>query len=236
MQNKRNMSGPNFWLALTLIALGVLFLLDNVGVIYIGSVWQYWPLILIAIGVTRLTSSSSRERSSATILIGVGVIFMLLNLDFLDWDTVWQFWPVVLILIGISIIYGRSRRSTETPTDRDLLADDHVDAVAIFGGVERKISSQNFRGGNTTAIFGGTELNLGRAKLAAGDNELDVFAMFGGVELKIPDEWHVIIRCVPIFGGCEDSRRNVNDEQIAKDRTLIVKGLVLFGGIEIKSA
>ncbi|HEX9652727.1 MAG TPA: DUF5668 domain-containing protein [bacterium] len=236
MEYKRNFSGANFWLALSLIALGVLFLLDNMDIIDIGSVWQYWPVILIAIGVTRFTSSNYRERSSATFMIGIGVIFLLLNLDFLDWHTIWQFWPVILILIGLSIIYGRSRRPAETIAESSALSDDHVDAVAIFGGNERIITSQNFQGGSTTAIFGGTKLHFGRTKLSPGDNVLEVLTMFGGVELLIPDDWNVIIKCMPIFGGCEDSRRKLTAEEIAKNKNLVIKGLVLFGGIHIKSA
>jgi predicted membrane protein len=157
-------------------------------------------------------------------------------LDYLRWRTVFQFWPVILILIGISIIYGRYRRASGASEAGEAISDDYIDAVAIFGGTERVVASQNFRGGNATAIFGGAKLNFGRAKLSAGENILDVFTLFGGTELHVPDDWNVIIKCVPIFGGCEDSRRKMNEEETAKNKTLIIKGLVLFGGIHIKSA
>ncbi len=236
MQSRRAVSGPNFWVAIILIAVGVLFLLDNLSLIDIGNIWDYWPVIFIASGVIRLTSSSHRERSSAIFLIAFGVIFLLLNLDYLRWRTVFQFWPVILIVIGISIIYGRYRRGSGAAEMEEAISDDHVDAVAIFGGNERVVTSQNFKGGNATAIFGGTKLHFGRAKLSASENVLDVFTMFGGTELHVPDDWNVIIKCVPIFGGCEDSRRKLNEEETTKNKTLVIKGLVLFGGIHIKSA
>jgi hypothetical protein len=37
--------------AIILIGLGVLFLLDEMGVLHFHRIWTFWPLILIAIGV-----------------------------------------------------------------------------------------------------------------------------------------------------------------------------------------
>lgn len=238
MECKRSLSGPNVWLAVAMIAIGVLFLLDNFGYFDIGSVWHFWPVILIAIGVVRLTSSNYRERGSATFLIGMGGIFLLLNMGFLDWHTIWQFWPVILIFIGISIIIGRYRRQSdaETKDAGGATSDNRIDAVAIFGGNERVVCSENFQGGNTTAIFGGTKLNFCRTKLSPGENVLDVLTMFGGVEILVPDDWNIVIKIMPIFGGSEDSRRQLNREETASNKTLVIKGLVLFGGLHIKSA
>ncbi|MGE5672543.1 MAG: LiaI-LiaF-like domain-containing protein [Mycobacterium leprae] len=36
---------------LILIALGVIFLLDNLGFFSWVSIWKFWPLILVALGV-----------------------------------------------------------------------------------------------------------------------------------------------------------------------------------------
>lgn len=37
--------------AFVLIGLGVLFLLDEIGVLHFHSLWRFWPLVLIAIGI-----------------------------------------------------------------------------------------------------------------------------------------------------------------------------------------
>jgi hypothetical protein len=42
-----------------LIGIGVLFLLDNLGILPLGEVLRYWPLILIGIGVYSLYSRLS---------------------------------------------------------------------------------------------------------------------------------------------------------------------------------
>ena len=42
---------------LILAGLGTLFLLDNLGYVDAGSVFRFWPLILIAIGASKMLRS-----------------------------------------------------------------------------------------------------------------------------------------------------------------------------------
>lgn len=109
-QPRRRGRGSIFF-ALLLIVLGVIFLLSNTGVIQ-GDVWslvaQFWPLLLIVIG---LDSIYKREGFVAsTFLIGTGVIFLLANLGFLSVNVlqmVLTLWPILLIAIGFDIMIGR---------------------------------------------------------------------------------------------------------------------------------
>jgi predicted membrane protein len=56
----------NLWWGLVLIALGVLFLLDNMNVIEFGeAIRTYWPALLILWGVSVLLRRSSRSAASA---------------------------------------------------------------------------------------------------------------------------------------------------------------------------
>jgi hypothetical protein len=46
--------------AVILIGLGVLFLLDELGILHFHNLWRFWPLVLIAIGVRVLMRRSGR--------------------------------------------------------------------------------------------------------------------------------------------------------------------------------
>jgi TM2 domain-containing membrane protein YozV len=48
--------------AVILIGLGVLFLLDEVGMLHFDWIWRFWPLILIAIGIRVLMQRQQRGR------------------------------------------------------------------------------------------------------------------------------------------------------------------------------
>ena len=114
---------------------------------------------------------------------------------------------------------------------------DFVDDVAIFSGTKKRINSSSFKGGRMTAIFGGSEVNMTRSRLAPGRNYLNVFFMFGGSEIVVPSDWNIVLEATPIFGGFSDQRYISRELQTGEgsDSVLIIKGLVIFGGAEIKS-
>ena len=111
---------------------------------------------------------------------------------------------------------------------------DFVDELAVFSGSERIITSNSFKGGKLTSIFGGTMLNLNKAGLDWGTNVLDVFVMFGGCDIRVPSDMNVKVKVTAIFGGFSDERKVINDNEANEGKELIIKGLVLFGGGEVK--
>ncbi|HHN47374.1 MAG TPA: hypothetical protein ENN08_00275 [Bacteroidales bacterium] len=82
------------------------------------------------------------------------------------------------------------------------------------------------------AIFGGSKLNMTKVVLAPGVNELEIVCVFGGVSLLVPQDWNIKVEVFNIFGGYEDKR---NPALIDKDKTLVIKGVTVFGGGEVKS-
>jgi hypothetical protein len=79
--------------------------------------------------------------------------------------------------------------------------------------------------------MGGCEIDLRNAGID-GDATIDVFAMWGGIEIRVPETWTVVGRVTPLLGGFEDSTRALPG---AGNQRLIVRGLVIMGGIEIKN-
>jgi len=102
--------GSLFW-PMLLIALGIVFLLDNVGVLSgdtWGSMLRYWPVLFIVGGLDGIYRREGLVGS--TFIIGLGVIFLLANLGYLAvsvWRMVIYLWPVLLIAIGFDIMIGR---------------------------------------------------------------------------------------------------------------------------------
>ena len=157
-----------------------------------------------------------------------GIIFLALGLfGFFP-----EFWPLVLVLIGIYILY---RKDVVPKNLDDSSANDYIDDVAIFGGSKKIISSQNFAGGKTTAVFGGSEYDLRDSVLADGNHVIDIFAIFGGSTFIISEKWNVVINVIPIFGGFSDKRKISPDTQKINSSSLTIKGLVIFGGGEVRN-
>jgi predicted membrane protein len=112
---------------------------------------------------------------------------------------------------------------------------DYIDDVSVFGGGHKVIHSDNFKGGNITAIFGGSEIDLTQCKLAPGENIIDVVIIFGGTTIVVPNNWDVIMNVTPLFGGFSNKKSRYVSSGTEPTATLLIKGVVLFGGGEVKS-
>lgn len=220
---------PRVWIGIILIIIGGLFIIDNYGMLDIRIPFEIlaWQNILIVVGLISLVASSNK--TVGVVLIAVGAIGHFPEL-----------WPILLIALGIYIIYRRSGTSTgEAPNSSSgaaFTSSDYLNDTAIFGGGKKVIDSNNFKGGKTTAIFGGSEIDLVNTKLAPGEHVIDTFAMFGGTTFFVPKNMKVIVDIIAIFGGFSDERRKDVDTVYDEESTLRIKGFVLFGGGEVKSA
>ena len=112
---------------------------------------------------------------------------------------------------------------------------DHVGKgeAAVFGGVERHISAQDFRNAQCIAVFGACKIDLRDAQILGKEATLEAYAVFGGVEIRVPDDWEVINRGTAVFGGIADQRRHGPTGPDTK--TLILEGAAVFGGVEVKN-
>ena len=103
--------------------------------------------------------------------------------------------------------------------------------VAVFGGVERKGRWRVRARSQVTAVFGGVDLDLREADFDAPVVELTVQACFGGIDLKVPAGINVRTETVNILGGTDV--KNLG-EPVEGAPTLVIKGIVLFGGVDVK--
>ena len=226
-----------------LIFFGLLFSLDNFGVIDAGDVLAYWPMILVVIGIVRAAQPRNPgERVFGVIMVGLGIFFQLQELG---WTSMRfrDLWPVVLVIIGSTLIWrafdrrrgiesGWAAGATPALGTRDGLP--RQSDFAFMGGVHRVVESQDFQGGDATAVMGAVELDLRGATIARSPAVLDVFALWGGIELTVPPDWKVEIHATPILGGIENKARYAMREG-SGDQVLVVRGTALMGGIEIKN-
>lgn len=110
---------------------------------------------------------------------------------------------------------------------------DRLNIDAIFSGVNKRVLSKNFQGGKLTAAFGGIDLDLSQADFS-GLVVMQVDVIFGGMKLIVPPHWDVRTEVSNIAAGVED-KRIYRESEVDADKVLVIKGTILFGGLEIKS-
>jgi hypothetical protein len=216
-------------IGLTVVALGVLYLLDGAGTLDAGeAVHDWWPALFVAAGVfTLLEQPPAVVRG--TILTAGGTIGLLFTTDVLH-DDAWSYiWPSLLIAAGLLIVARWGGHTIPAGTHTD----DVVRSTAVFGGPKIVSTARSLRGGWLTAIFGGITLDLRGAQPAPEGASINATAAFGGIDILVPKGWRISLRTTPIFGGAEDK----TDHSVAPAEdapVLHVDAVCLFGGVDVK--
>jgi len=112
-------------------------------------------------------------------------------------------------------------------------ADDYLDAVSVFGGVKKTILSKNFKGGEIVNVFGGAELDFTQANIE-GHVVIDITQIFGGTKIVVPPHWRVVPDMAAVFASVDDKRIRTS-APADSDKILVLKGVSIFAGVDIRS-
>lgn len=221
-----------------LAAIGVALLLQNLGIVFIDDLWRYWPVILIALGFSKVVSAcgfSGRVWGGMVALIGT--IFLLDNLGYLP-GRVWNYiWPVILITVGVGMLLRSLDRGTRwdwwnpsPPSDPSRassasFAGSGAGAAGIAGSSVSENSLHNTL--NEWAFFGGVRRRIDAQDFEGGE----AMAIFGGIRIDMDraaskkDE--IRIEANALFGGI--------DFRVPDTWAVTVRGTGIFGGYEDKT-
>jgi hypothetical protein len=83
-----------------------------------------------------------------------------------------EIWPLAVIAAGLMMVWGSiesRRRRISSPDGKSTM-----NATSVFGGVERRITAQDFRYGGVSAVFGGIELDFHGAEIDGEEAALEL--------------------------------------------------------------
>ena len=237
----RHPAGKDFGnriLGLILLIAGTAWLLKHLEIELFPDWLISLPTAIIVLGL--LFAFKTRfQRPGPILMMIVGTVWMLRRYADIPREFNLYLWPSALILFGIYLIFRPARRRTHGHHEyrknwgEETSNKDRLDIDAIFCGSRKRIISKNFEGGEITAIFGGTELNLSQADFEK-EITIDVSIVFGGLKIIIPNNWELKTQLTTIAAGVED-QRHTDGLHVVPEKTLVLKGTVVFGGIDIQN-
>jgi predicted membrane protein len=264
MEEVRNNNSSRIYGGLIIIGVGLVFLLRNFGY-YIPDWIFSWHTLLIIIGLLiGYKRNFNGGGWIIMVLIGVFfTVREIVDFDISKYYFPLIFILLGLMLLlkpkKSDIDRGkrckarwknRMRRKYETMGDLNIPGDDInnpmgndryagidkndiVESVSVFGGNHRQVYSKNFKGGEVVAVVGGSDINLTQADFE-GVIRMDVVAVFGGVKIVVPPGWEVRSEVTAIFGGLDD-RRTLGVPAVEPRKILIIEGVAMFGGVDIRN-
>lgn len=228
--------------AVVLIAVGAIFFLNNLHIVAIREIFRFWPGILIAVGILLLTDSKdSSGKAAGGVFTGVGAVLLARNLGYinLQWR---EMWPLVLIGLGVLMLVDRTCWhigvvDTGYRWQRRMFSGmrSFPKESTVFGTATRNYYGQEFNGGRYETVFGGIEVDLRGSHMPGEEAVIKIAAVFGGAEIKVPDTWLVVVRGTAFMGGIVNSTKAPDPVLVPNPKRLLVKGSVVFGGVEIKN-
>lgn len=213
-----------------LIAAGVLFALDVLGIMQFDiSFAGWWTVFIIAPSLYGLVMH--KDKTGNLIVLAIGVYLLLAARGVIEYDTLWKLLvPTIIIFIGIKLIV-KAVRGGEDYSENVIVDDGSAECNAVFSAKSQSYTGSNVKAAHVAAVFGGAKCNFTDAEFDK-DSSVSLFCVFGGADLIIPQNVDVKMNALCLFGGISD-KRNVNSS-VEKTASITINGLCLFGGADIK--
>jgi predicted membrane protein len=228
---------------LVIIAAGSALLLKRSGVEFPYWVFSF-ETFLITLGLY-IWARHTFRRPGGLLLMLVGG-FLLLD-DIIPNISIGPYiWPIIIIAAGVYMIISPGRNSRRkmmmknfnrhktSSTEFDANQEEFINATSIFAGIKKRYFTKDFKGGKVVCFMGGIEIDLGNSDITQ-PVTIEVSQVFGGTKLIIPSNWQVRSELVAIAGGVEDKRHQPAAIEEDANKILILRGTLIFGGIDIKS-
>jgi predicted membrane protein len=200
--------------------------------------------------------NTSARRWFGLLLILAGAFFLLDTMNVIDVRTAFhQFWPLLLVLWGFWVIMRPRGDARHAPTsgtagsqvfgDLDTgSAADILEHSNVFGDVRIKVTSQNFRGGTISTVFGDAVIDCSGAALADGEQVLAVSGVFGDCTFRLPKGTHYSLSANTLFGSIRapfESREGISaaltfesKEYAAAGKRLRLRLSQVFGDVRVE--
>jgi predicted membrane protein len=212
-----------------LVALGAIIILGQADVLDAEQlIGDWWPLALVWLAALQWLSRP-REFIGPLIVATIGVVLLGSTADLFGASPAIVILAVILIVIGGVVIRSALR-------DRKVISHtpSSLDSFVAFGGRELVSRADPFEAASLTSVFAGTSLDLSEATLGAKGASVGTLNVFAGTDITVPRDWKVELRVTPIMGGVADETEyEPRDDDI--DRTIVIDGVSIFGGVDIKN-
>lgn len=236
--------------AYVLVAIAGILVLSNAGLFnifglrdLIGAIFRLIfnsiPYVLTLAGIFWIARSGKREAPlMAWLVIVFGAVLIVSQIGLFGLSFGDMVAPMILITVAFFLVNPRNLLPRRLNTSNDELDPNQqeIKLFAFMGGGELNYHSKQLKGGEVMAIWGGYDLDFSDADMEGDSMQLNLYCIMGGIEITVPANWKVEKSgAVCIMGGYSNKTRDMAEELNLPSKTLVVTGLALMGGGEIRN-
>lgn len=220
-------------IALFLISIGVLLILDNLNLIDIRQVYDYfWPAALILFGLSLLVRNRQLQ-IFGLIVLTIGVLTLLDELGYLrlTFDQIMMyFWPGLLVLLGLNLLISKqSSRPRVKSENVRRNSSNQKEYNGFLNSMSEKIENTSFEQCSVNGVLASVDMDFSAIAFDKDQVTIEVNSVLAGVSLKLPKGIKVVMAGSPVLGEVNDrSEKNVNALQSIK-----IHYTCILGSIEI---
>ena len=226
------------WFAVLVIVLGAAFLIQRIGNLSFGIWGIVWPAVLMGLGISWMIK---RFSFFSLAVAGLGLYYLLFNLGTVAYVLSWSvIWPSLLVLLGLTILYEAFFPHKNKWCGVNFKGDKHTKSEyaeengfvrydCSYCEENRRVSVEDFSGGDIDLSFGRSELDLTNVKRVSPNAKLDVDVSFATFELIVPRSMRIYLKSDKSFGSVGKNGEPSTDAT----ESLAVEGDVSFGTMNI---
>jgi hypothetical protein len=173
--------------SMALVAVGAVLLVDRIGGLteVRPLLTDWWPILIIAVGVANLGRSTTRPWAvwGPLLVVLAGFTLLLWRLDKVPPMVSDLFLPTLLLVLGPLIAFAGTQ---EQDTDQGW-----VRQRAVLGRKHYVSTAKAFRYGKFSAWFGHLDLDLRHVRCHELGADLVLTAICGQVNVRLPEGWRV---------------------------------------------
>jgi len=167
------------------MAVGIVLLLDTLGVRDAASMMKFWPALIVLFGAS-IIAQAFRPADPAFARKGSGGVPCFF-----------------LFLLGVALFWSFGVPGLV----ESRVVGPRVNITGVMSNARSQPSGSDFRSGRVAAVMGRASLDLRQVKLAPGEVvDVDVFVAMGNAVVRIPDDWIVDASALPVMGAVEQRR------------------------------
>lgn len=220
-------------IALFLITIGTLLILDNLDLVDIRQIYDYfWPAVLILFGLSLLVRNR-QVQIIGLILLTIGVLTLLDELGYLrlTFDQIMMyFWPGLLILLGLNLLISKQSSPARVRTENVRRnTSNQKEYNGFLNSVNEKVENTNFEQCSVNGVLASVDMDFSGIVFEKEHVTIEVNSVLASVSLKLPKGVRVEMAGSPVLGEVN----NRCEKNIITNQSIKIHYTCILASIEV---